>query len=166
MPRAKLAFSPVNPVLRDVYVRLAVAAGIDRDRLLFLPQGRDDAENQARYHLVDFVLDTLPFGGVNGTIEALAMQVPVVTLVGRRHGERTTYSILMNLGVDATIAATGNDYVDVAVRLADDPAFRASARAAIATGLAGSPLVDMAQHTRNLEAAYLRALADRSSSPG
>ena len=163
IPRARLAFSPVNPVLRDVYVRLAAAAGIAEERLLFLPQGRDDAENQARYHLVDFVLDTLPFGGVNGTMEALAMQVPVVTLVGRRHGERTSYSILMNLGVDATVAATGNDYVAIAVRLADDPAFRTTVRAAIAQGLAGSPLVDMAQHTRHLEAAYLRALAERDA---
>ena len=162
IPRARLAFSPANPALRDAYVRLAAAADIDEARLLFLPQGRDDAQNQARYHVVDFVLDTLPFGGVNGTIEALAMHVPVVTLVGRRHGERTSYSILMNLGVEATTAATGNDYVAIAVRLADDPAFRAAVRAAIARGLAGSPLVDMAQHTRNLEAAYLRALGQRS----
>ena len=99
--------SPSRPPTRRCarsYVRLAAAAGIGEDRLLFLPQGRDDAENQARYHVVDFVLDTMPFGGVNGTIEALDMGVPVVTLVGKRHGERTSYSILRNLGVAATIA--------------------------------------------------------------
>ena len=41
-----------------------------------------------------------PYGwlsGVNGTLEALDMHVPVVTLVGKRHGERTSYSILVNL---------------------------------------------------------------------
>ncbi|MFO1322735.1 MAG: tetratricopeptide repeat protein [Burkholderiales bacterium] len=162
IPRARLAFSPATPALRGAYVRLAAAAGIAEDRLLFLPQGRDDAGNQARYHVVDLVLDTLPYGGVNGTLEALDMGVPVVTLVGKRHGERTSYSILRNLGVDATIAASGRDYVDIAVRLADDAAFRADVRAAIARGLAGSPLVDMAQHTRNLEAAYERALAARA----
>ena len=112
---------------------------------------------------MEFLLVAVSFGGVNGTMEALAMQVPVVTLVGRRHGERTSYSILMNLGVDATVAATGNDYVAIAVRLADDPAFRTTVRAAIAQGLAGSPLVDMARHTRHLEAAYLRALAERDA---
>ena len=36
----------------------------------------------------------MPYGGVNGTLEALDMGVPVVTLVGRRHAERTSYSIL------------------------------------------------------------------------
>jgi predicted O-linked N-acetylglucosamine transferase (SPINDLY family) len=160
IPRAKLAFSPVNPAARGLYLRLAAAAGIAADRLLFLPQGRDDAENQARYTVVDFVLDTMPFGGVNGTLEALDMGVPVVTLVGRRHGERSSYSILENLGVTDTIAQTGRDYVDIAVRLAD-PAFMAAVRSAIRERLASSPLVDMAAHARHLEAAYVAALAER-----
>ncbi len=99
IPRAKLVFSPANPAFRDSYLRLCAAAGIAADRLLFLPQGRDDAENQARYEAIDFVLDPLPFGGVNGTLEALDMGVPVVTLVGKRHGERASFSILASLGV-------------------------------------------------------------------
>jgi predicted O-linked N-acetylglucosamine transferase (SPINDLY family) len=165
VPRAKLAFSPAQPAHRDSYVRLAGAIGIGPDRLLFLPQGGDDAQNQARYHLVDYVLDTMPFGGVNGTIEALAMSVPVVTLVGKRHGERTTYSILFNLGVTSTIAETGRDYVDIAVRLADDSAFRAAVKADIARGLVASTLVDTAQHTRNLEEAYRTALTEAMLPP-
>jgi predicted O-linked N-acetylglucosamine transferase (SPINDLY family) len=158
VPRARIALSPANPAMRPSYVRLMEAAGIAVERLIFLPQGRDDAESQARYNVIDFVLDTMPFGGVNGTLEALDMGVPVVTLVGRRHGERTTYSILANLGVTTTIAQTGRDFVDIAVRLSDDVAFRASVRAAIAAGIAHSPLTDMAAHTRHLEAAYLAAI--------
>ena len=100
-----------------------------------MPQGRDDAENQARYRLIDFVLDPMPYGGVNGTLEALDMGVPVVTLVGRRHAERTSYSILTNLGVTETIAQTGGEYVDIAVRLATDPAFMRAVRTRIAAAL-------------------------------
>ena len=100
--------------MRQSYLRLAAAAGIAADRLVFLPQGRDDAENQSRYEVVDFVLDPMPFGGVNGTLEALDMAVPVVTLCGRRHGERSTYSILANLGVTQTVATSGPQYVDLA----------------------------------------------------
>lgn len=161
VPRAKLAFSPVNPGARALYLRLAAAAGIAADRLLFLPQGRDDAENQARYAIIDFVLDTMPYGGVNGTLEALDMGVPVVTLVGRRHAERTSYSILVNLGVTETIAQSGREYVEIAARLADDAAFMASVRAAIRERLAGSLLTDMVGHTRNLESAYIAALTER-----
>ena len=162
IPRARLAFSPANPAFRDSYVRLAAATGIAPDRLLFLPQGRDDAENQARYELIDLVLDTMPFGGVNGTLEALDMGVPVVTLVGKRHGERTSFSILANLGVMHTVAQGGREYVDIAARLANDSAFMREVRAAIQAGLAHSALVDMRAHTQRLEDAYLRALALRA----
>ena len=130
IPAAKLAFSPVNPALRTLYLRLAAASGIAADRLLFLPQGRSDAENQARYALVDFVLDPMPYGGVNGVLEPLDAGVPVVTLAGRRHGERTAYTILANLGATATVANSGREYVEIAVRLATDPDFmRDGARA-------------------------------------
>ena len=158
VPRARLAFSPTHPAARDSYVRIAAVAGIASDRILFVPQGRDDAENQARYELVDFVLDPMPFGGVNGTLEALDMGVPVVTLVGERHGERTSYSILMNLGVRETVARTPGEYVDIAVRLAEDVAFMRGVRNSIRAGLAASPLVDMPRYARALEAAYEEAL--------
>jgi len=158
IPNALLAFSPLQPRLRSVFERLAAAAGIAPQRLVFVPQGRDDAENQARYRVIDFVLDPMPYGGVNGTLEALDMNVPVVTLVGRRHAERTSFSILTNLGVTDTIAQTGGDYVDIAVRLATDRAFMQDVRTRIAAGLHASVLTDMAAHTRHLEAAYLAAL--------
>jgi predicted O-linked N-acetylglucosamine transferase (SPINDLY family) len=162
LPRAKLAFSPNHPALVPVFERLAATAGIARDRLLFIPQGRDDADNQARYRVVDFVLDPLPFGGVNGVIEPLDAGVPVVTLLGKRHGERSAYTILANLGVQSTVAQGGREYVDIAARLGEDRAFMEEVRAAIRAGLAGSPLVDLRAHTRNLEAAYVAALRERA----
>ena len=105
----------------------------------------------------------MPFGNVNGTIEPLAMGVPVVTLLGRRHGERAAR-------VDPheprrhrdDRAAAGREYVDLAVRLAEDPALRREVREAIARGVAHSPLVDQPAHTRHLEAAYLAALAQKA----
>jgi predicted O-linked N-acetylglucosamine transferase (SPINDLY family) len=81
-----------------------------------------------------------------------------VTLVGRRHSERSSYSILKNLGETRTVAHGGKEYVEIAVRLSNDKAFMADVRAGIRRGLEKSPLVDMAQHCRHLEEAYLRAL--------
>jgi len=162
VPRAQIAFSPTNPAFRDAYIRLAEAAGIARDRLCFLPQGADDAENQARYGLVDLVLDPMPFGGVNGTLEALDMGVPVVTLAGQRHGERTGYSILANLGVTATIAKTEAEYVDIAARLATDKPFMDSVRSAIREAVPNSSLADPVAYARSLERAYVNALEARA----
>ncbi len=161
IPNAVLALSPSSAELREVYGRLLTAAGISLGRVRALPQGRDDAENQARFGLVDFTLDPMPYGGVNGTLESLDMNVPVVTLVGRKHSERCGYSILTNLGVPQTVAASGSEYVAIAVRLATDPAFKAEVKAAIRAGIERSPLTDMAAHTRHLEQAYLQALAQR-----
>ncbi len=162
VPKAILAFSPNNAAQRPLYERLAAAAGIAPDRCVFLPQGRDEHENQSRYTLVDLVLDTLPYGGVNVTMEALAMGVPVVTLIGKRHGERSTYSMLANLGVLATVAQGGREFTEIAARLATDTAFMAEVRTAIRERLGHSALTDAVAHTRHLEAAYLHALAERA----
>ena len=162
LPRARLAFSPTHPGLRTVFERICIAAGIARDRIVFIPQGRDDAENQARYAVVDLVLDPMPFGGVNGVLEPLDAGVPVVTLAGKRHGERSAYSILANLGVTLTVAQTGREYVDIAVRLVEDRTFMTDVKNAIQRGLKSSSLVDMIAHTRNLEAAYLESLRQRA----
>lgn len=161
LPNAVLAFSPLNSEAKAGYLKWATAAGIPAKRVIFIPPGKDEAQNQARYALVDLVLDTMPYGGVNGTLEALDMGVPVVTLCGARHGERTSYSILSNLGVTATIAQDEQAFVDIAKRLGTDPAFHAQVVADIRRGLQDSPLVDMDRHTRNLEDAYRRALQEK-----
>lgn len=158
VPRALLAISPLSSGAGEAQLKLFGAAGIARERSIVLPAGRDEAENQARYRLVDMVLDPLPYGGVNGTLEALDMGVPVVTLRGRRHGERSSYSILANLGVPHTVADDAVEYVAIAARLAGDREFLAEVKAAIRRGLAGSPLTDMDAHTRHLERAYVAAL--------
>jgi predicted O-linked N-acetylglucosamine transferase (SPINDLY family) len=161
LPSAVLAFSPHNIETKAGYFQRLKAAGIAATRVVFIPPGKDEAHNQARYTLVDMVLDTLPFGGVNGTLEALDMGVPVVTLRGERHGERTGFSILTNLGVTATIASNEQEYIDIAKRLANDQTFHASVTDAIRRGLAGSPLVNMDEHVRHLEEAYRQALQQK-----
>ncbi len=158
LPSAVLAISPMRIELVPAYQHLFAAAGIARERVVVVPQGRSEAENQARYRLVDLVLDPMPFGGVNGTLEALDMEVPVVTLCGRRHGERTSYSILMNLGVPETVASSGSEYIALAVRLGREPAFMRGVRERIRAGLQRSALTDMTAHVRHVEAAYLASL--------
>ncbi|MEP7064083.1 MAG: tetratricopeptide repeat protein, partial [Betaproteobacteria bacterium] len=159
LPRARLAFSPNADWLRDTYPTLLTAAGIDPSRAIVLPQGRDEAENLARYALVDFVLDPMPFGNVNGTIEPLNMGVPVVTLCGHAHGERTGYSMLTHLGETRTIATSGKEYVEIAVRLANDDVFMRDVRESIRACVASAAWTDARVYARNLEAAYDSALA-------
>ena len=163
IPAAKLAFSPFHPALRQLYLRLA-AAGRNRARPAALHSagaGRSGGRWRAM-RLVDFVVDTMPYGGVNGVLEPLDAGVPVVTLLGKRHGERTAYSILANLGVTETVAQSGREYVDIAARLATDTEFMHGVRERIRAGIARSALTDRVGHTRALERAYVEALALRA----
>ncbi|MHB9102990.1 MAG: O-linked N-acetylglucosamine transferase, SPINDLY family protein, partial [Sulfuricella sp.] len=157
-----LAFSPLDTGEYPGFVRQVKAAGIPEEKIVFIPSSKDESMGRARYHLVDVVLDTFPYGGGDTTLAALDMGVPVVTLTGKRHSERTSYSILKNLGVESTIAASEQDFVAIAHRLATNPAFRESVKNEIQAGLKDSPLVDMDGYVRHLEGAYLRAVEEKA----
>lgn len=159
LPRARLAFSPLSAGAIPAYERMLDANGIDPAHALFIPQGGSDERNQARYLHVDAVLDTFPYSGTNGTLEALGQGVPVVALEGERACERSSLTILVNAGLPELVAPTPEAYVELAVRLATDAAYLRSVRGAIDARLATSVLADNAAHVKNLEDAYRRALA-------
>jgi predicted O-linked N-acetylglucosamine transferase (SPINDLY family) len=159
LPRARIAFSPLSNAADPAYERLLAANGIDPDRAVFVPQGGSEEKNQGRYLNVDAVLDTFPYSGTNGTIEALCQGVPVVALAGARACERSTLTLLTNAGLPELVTTTTEAYVELAVRLATDTAFMKNIRAAIDERLPGSVLADTDSHVRHLEDAYRRALA-------
>jgi len=149
-------FSPEQKY-RKYILEMTSACGILPDVIRFLDFSRKTELDAIRYGVVDIALDTFPYGGGMTSMNALNMTVPVVTLKGRRHGERMTYSILRNLGVDQTIADSEDGYVRIAKRLAEDSAFRFDVQSEIRKGLADSPLVDMKTHVSHLEFAYRTA---------
>jgi protein O-GlcNAc transferase len=123
IPNGVLLFSPLDPKLKVAYENIMRAADIPAAQFRYIPAGPTEAERLARYRVVDFVLDSMPYGGVNGTLEALYMGVPVVTLLGKHHSERTTTSMLTHLGVPDTVAQTPDEYIAHAKRIATDPAW-------------------------------------------
>ena len=60
-----------------------------------------------------------------------------------------------------TVARSGPEYVEIALRLATDAAFMTEVKAAIRNALEHSALTDIDAHTRHLERAYLQALERR-----
>jgi predicted O-linked N-acetylglucosamine transferase (SPINDLY family) len=159
VPVSVLAFSPHRVRERPLYVRRLESFGIPAERIVFIPCTRKDANDRARYRLIDVVLDTMPYTGGDTTAAALDMHVPVVTRVGERAAERMTWSLLAHLGVTETAARSDEEYVAIACRLATDARWRASISAAIAEKLPRSGLADFDGYTRALEAAYAQALS-------
>jgi predicted O-linked N-acetylglucosamine transferase (SPINDLY family) len=100
------------------------------DRILFLPSlsGLRFMELLA---VSDVMLDPLHFNGMNSSLEALAVGLPVVTLPSRLQRGRHTQAMYRKMGITDCIATSAADYVDIAVRLGTDAERRREVKARI-----------------------------------
>jgi predicted O-linked N-acetylglucosamine transferase (SPINDLY family) len=105
---------------------------------------------------VDLALDPFPFNGHTTTCDCLWQGVPVVSLSGQTYVSRFGASALATLGLDELIAASREQYRQIAVGLAGDLERLARLRATLRPRMAASPLLDFATFTRNLEVEYRR----------
>jgi len=72
----------------------------------------------------DVYLDTFTWSGGNTSLEAIACNLPVVTCRGEFMRGLHSYSFLKMLGVTDTIADNEQEYIEIAVNLGLDPAWR------------------------------------------
>jgi protein O-GlcNAc transferase len=93
------------------------------DYIVFLP--RLDHE---QYHelncLADIYLDSIGWSGCNSTFEAVACNLPVVTLPGKLMRGRHSSAILTMMGLTETIATDFDEYISSAVKLGRDSQWR------------------------------------------
>ena len=108
-----------------------------------------------QYHDIDIALDSTPYQGGLTTCEALYMGVPVVTLIGNRHGARFGYSFLANIGLTELAADSPQAYVSIAVQLCQDHQLLVQLREVLRRMMKQSALMDSAQYMRDLEDVYM-----------
>ena len=130
-----------------------------------IPLVRVDAEGAsadylAAYARVDIALDPFPYPGGGTTCDALYMGVPVVTLTGESLGSRFGASLLENIGAKELAAHTEEDYIALAVSLAQDAAALDALHAGLRAMMETSPVMDAAGYGRDLGAAYARVWAE------
>ncbi|BBB92191.1 MAG TPA: hypothetical protein PKA28_05040 [Methylomusa anaerophila] len=101
----------------------AKVAGVG-DRLLLLPPLGHSQHVMGILSLADVQLDTYPYGGWTTNMEALYMGLPIVTQEGELARSRWGAGMLRALGITEGIAANEEEYVDWAVRLAQDAKLR------------------------------------------
>jgi predicted O-linked N-acetylglucosamine transferase (SPINDLY family) len=141
--------------LEDNLRREARARGVASERLVFgarLPA----PEYLARYRTADLFLDTLPYNAGTTASDALWAGLPVLTCMGEAFASRVGASLLRAVGLPELIAATQEEYEELAVGLADDPQRLAAIKARLAGNLHAAPLFDTALSTKHLETAYTR----------
>lgn len=92
----------------------------DLDRVRIVP-GLAEREYLGLMAAADVALDTLHYGGVNTTYDAIAAGTPLVTLPGAFQRGRYALGVYDCLAIDDCIAGSIDDYVSRAVSLAGDP---------------------------------------------
>lgn len=104
------------------------------------------------YHQVDVVLDTFPYNGHTTSLDALWMGVPVVSLCGDRAVFRAGLSQLTNLGLPELVAHSEEEFVKIAVDLANDvPGLTSST---LRQRMESSVLMNGRHFARQIETAY------------
>ena len=175
-------FSKVNPAVRTLWARILLAVphsrlmlkdaaftdaetcrklvsefealGIAPERIKLVTRDISYREHMNRYNQIDIGLDPFPYNGVTTSAEAMWMGVPVVTLAGNSFGSRMGVSLLSCTGMTELIAATPEEYVAIASRLAGDINHLEELRCGLRTRVMNSPLLDARRFTENLEQAY------------
>jgi protein O-GlcNAc transferase len=142
-----------NAELRDHFRKQFEARGVSRDRLVFMGSLSADA-HLAAYNDVDIALDPFPYCGTTTTVDALYMGVPLVTLIGERWVQRTSYSFLTEMGLGEFCAETVPGYISLATDLAKDPVRLEALRSKVREKFLKSSLCDADQFTADLESAY------------
>jgi protein O-GlcNAc transferase len=112
--------------LRKRLDRAFAAAGLRADDHCVLLPAVDRLTYWNLYLIGDVVLDTIGWSGGVSTFEAIACRLPVVTLPGSLMRGRQSSAILTQLGVTDTIVRDRAEYVEIAVRLGLDHAWRGS----------------------------------------
>ena len=127
-----------------------VARGIAAERIeLRGPSFHADLLKE--YADIDIALDPFPFTGGLTSCEALWMGVPVVTWPQSRVVSRQTYAFLSQIGLPELAAQDADDYIRIAVELANDRKRLADLRATLRDRMRCSALMDVAGFTRQLE---------------
>jgi predicted O-linked N-acetylglucosamine transferase (SPINDLY family) len=127
--------------------------GVASERLAFC--GKLPArEFHRKLQQVDIALDPFPVNGATTTCESLWLGVPVLTLVGGRFLSRAGFSVLNAAGLPEFAAATPEEYIQAATKLANDLPRLAEIRAGMRAHLKTTPLLDQQRFTRNLESIY------------
>jgi predicted O-linked N-acetylglucosamine transferase (SPINDLY family) len=127
------------------------------DRIRFVPhQKLDDFLHLVA--LADVVLDPFHFGGGSSTYETFALGTPIVTWPSEFMRGRAAYACYRKMGLPDCVASDADDYVDRAVRLGTDRAYRDRIRAKILA--AAAVLFEDQEAVRQIERFFLQAVQD------
>jgi len=139
---------------RERVLGALAAGGVGPERVDLLGAAPGRTEHLALYGGLDVALDTFPYHGTTTTCEALWMGVPVVVLEGKTHAARVGSSVLATVGLRDWVAASWEEYVELAARRARNLDELEALRRSLRERMRSSALMDASGFAARLEAAY------------
>ena len=125
------------------------------DRVLFMPR-LSHLDYLSLNLATDVLLDPLHFNGGNTSLKALALGTPIVTLPSSMMKGRLTLGLYRKMGVLDCVAASAEEYVERAVQLGTDAAYRRHISEKILAE--NGVLYEDVQAVRELEAFFRQAV--------
>ena len=145
-----------TPFIWDNIAREFAKYDVSEEKIKCLGYTATREEHLRLYNSIDISLDTFPYNGTVTTLEALWMNMPVITLVGESHAQRVGYSILKNLDLDQLIAFSEEGYVSKAIELAGHPEMIKELKTRMRKNLLASSICNPKVITREMELNYKR----------
>ncbi len=127
--------------------------GIESSRIEFVDR-QDRLVYFDMYRRIDIGLDTFPYNGHTTSLDSFWMGVPVVTLVGDTVVGRAGWSQLSNLNLTELAGRTPEQFVEIAVSLANDLPRLGRLRSSLRQKMLDSPLTDAVKFAQGIESAY------------
>jgi predicted O-linked N-acetylglucosamine transferase (SPINDLY family) len=137
----------------------AQRAGIATERLIFSERADPDLY-LSRLALADLFLDTFPYNAGTVASDAIRMRLPLLTLCGQAFASRMASSLLHAIGAPGGIATSLTKYVEIAVRLANDPLAYARYKALFTTQAWRRTIGDIDSFTTQFEATWCRVITE------
>ena len=121
----KFHFFPGGAILGNGFIPLdrAIKNILGEERVQVLPDLVFEQYMPA-LEVAHFALDAYPFGGYNTAVDLLTLRKPIVTLAGNRFYNNSTAYLLGTVGLEELITRSEQEYIDLGVRMIDNPDYR------------------------------------------
>jgi hypothetical protein len=118
-------FFPGGAILGNGYIPLerAIKGILGEERVQVVPDLVFEQYMPA-LESAHFALDAHPFGGYNTAVDLLTLRKPIVTLAGNRFYNNSTAYLLGKVGLEELITRSEQEYIDLGVRMIDNPDYR------------------------------------------
>jgi predicted O-linked N-acetylglucosamine transferase (SPINDLY family) len=166
VPGSVLLLYPFNPNWTSSYEgaplmqrlrRNLAGQGVAPERLVVQGPVPTRADIHELLKLADVYLDSFPYSGSCSLMDPLSVGCPPIVLEGSMMRSRQGSAIMRALGLDGLITTSEDEYIRLAVGLAEDGARRRALRDEVARRMVSAPILDTRGFSRAVGEALLVA---------